>query len=277
MAVTASRASSAGRAQAGSLTPPRMRPRSRSAADGVRRAVRAPALGEGGHHAHLLGRKVLGAGRVRRGRAGSPRAGLARRAGSERRGGRRPADRQCGREDRDAGVGVVDPVDGHLVDPKPWRWARTSSSVSKNQRSSSRVAAGRSHVGADRLEAALGVGEACMQHAVSRQVVRAGDELALEARDAHGRCAAAAIRSRPRCARRAAERPAGAALAGRSRGRRPCRHDAGVAADQAAAGLVRGPSRSRRTTFRFGRSAASAAISGVASTLALSEIVMIQE
>ena len=38
-----------------------------------------------------------------------------------------------GADDVDARVGVVDPVDRHLVDAQPGRSARTSSSVSKNQ------------------------------------------------------------------------------------------------------------------------------------------------
>ena len=72
----------------------------------------------------------------------------------------------------------------------PARSASTSSSVSKNQPVSSTSGSSRcGDVGADRLEAALRVGEAGRQRAAQQQVVAAGDELPLRPADHPGAAA----------------------------------------------------------------------------------------
>ncbi len=88
------------------------------------------------------------------------------------------------RDDVHAGVGVVDPVDGHLVDPQ-------ARALGEHQHLGVEEPAGvlderqqpAGDVGADGLEAALGVGEAGLQGAAQEQVVAAGDELPLRAAD----------------------------------------------------------------------------------------------
>ena len=81
-------------------------------------------------------------------------------------------------------VGVVDPVHRHLVDPQ-------ARALGEHQQLGVEEPAGvldqrqqpARDVGADGLEAALGVGEAGLQRAAQEQVVAAGDDLALRAAD----------------------------------------------------------------------------------------------
>ena len=128
------------------------------------------------------------------------------------------------RDDVDPAVGVVDPVDRHLVDPQP-------GALGQHQQLGVEEPAGvldqrqqpAGDVGADRLEAALGVGEPGCQRAAQQQVVAAGDELPLGAADDPATRGPAGCRSRGRSARRSAGRPAAAARPGRWTGRRPCR------------------------------------------------------
>ncbi len=84
-----------------------------------------------------------------------------------------------GRDDVHPGVGVVDPVHRHLVDPQP-------GALGQHQQLGVEEPAGvlgerQQHAGLlapDRLEAALRVGESGAQAGVQQQVVAAGDDLA---------------------------------------------------------------------------------------------------
>ena len=122
-----------------------------------------------------------------------------------------------------ARVGVVDPVDRHLVDPQP---AALGEHEQLGVEEPAVVAdLGEQvveHVAADGLEAALGVGEARPQHGVQDAVVGARDELALRRRARRASRARAVSRSPGRSGPTAAARRAAAARAGPSRGRRPC-------------------------------------------------------
>ena len=130
-----------------------------------------------------------------------------------------------GAHDLHARVGVVDPVDRHLVDPQP---AALGEHEQLGVEEPAVVAHGVEQPGAERvgargLEAALRVAEARAQHGVQDRVVGARDQLALG--PAHD---AGAVRE-PRPDREVAvarqqrgdERQQ--RRAGRSRGRRPCR------------------------------------------------------
>ena len=89
-----------------------------------------------------------------------------------------------GADDVDARVGVVDPVDRHLVDPQP-------APLGEDEQLGVEEPGVVAHVGeqavervaADGLEAALRVGEAGAQRRVQEAVVAARDDLALRAAD----------------------------------------------------------------------------------------------
>ena len=108
--------------------------------------------------------------RQRAGRERAPDAGHAAQVGDG------------GRDDVDAAVGVVDPVDRHLVDAQ-------AGPLGQHEQLGVEEPAGvlderqepAGAVGADRLEAALRVGEARPQRRAQQQVVAARDELALGA------------------------------------------------------------------------------------------------
>ena len=102
--------------------------------------------------------------------------------GGRARAARRRAGPARRRDDVDTGVGIVDPVDRHLVDPEAGALGQHEElgveepAAVLDQREQLPGA-----VGADRLEAALRVGEAGPERCVEDPVVRAGDHLALRA------------------------------------------------------------------------------------------------
>ena len=102
----------------------------------------------------------------------------------------------------------------------PPRWAITSSSVSKNQPSSRARQQGPDDVLADRLEAALGVGEARAEAFAAAGCSRGRAPPLGPAH--HSRAAGEPAADRHVRAPRAAARPAAAGRPGRWRGRRPC-------------------------------------------------------
>ena len=112
-----------------------------------------------------------------------------RRCRGSARSARRPAAGRCraGRRSRcarsstrESGSSIQSTGTSWMRSPR--RWASTSSSVSKNQASSRTSASSASATSrADRLEAALGVGEPRAQRRVQDRVVRARDQLALGA------------------------------------------------------------------------------------------------
>ena len=130
-------------------------------------------------------------------------------------------------------------------------------------------------VGADRLEAALRVGEPGGQRRPQDQVVAARDDLALGARAPPGSRGPAGCRSPGRSGRRSAAPPAAAARPDRWTGRRPCRP---APARRSRPHRVQRPAAAlllQRAPRTSGSSAASrAAIAGVASMLALSAMVI---
>ena len=87
-----------------------------------------------------------------------------------------------GRNDVDASVGVVDPVDGHLVDPQ-------AASLRQHQQLGVEEPSGvfdlgdqrRRHITTDRLEPALRIGEVSAERRVEDEVVATGDDLAVRA------------------------------------------------------------------------------------------------
>ena len=92
------------------------------------------------------------------------------------RAARRRAGRQRRRDDVDARVGVVDPVDRHLVDAHPAALRRDQQlGVEEPRLVVHRVEQLGQHIGADGLEAALRVGEPRAQRDVQDAVVRARD------------------------------------------------------------------------------------------------------
>ncbi len=173
----------------------------------ARRPPRAPPAARGpSWRAHLADRQ----------RAGGERA--AERARS--RAGRSAAVR----DDVDAAVRVVDPVDRHLVDAQAGPLGQHQqlgveepAAVLDQRQQLPRA------VGADRLEPALGVGEAGAQRRAQEQVVASARSAPASCRARPASRAPGGCRSRRRCARSAAARPAAAARSGRSTGRRPCR------------------------------------------------------
>ena len=124
----------------------------------------------------------------------------------------------------DPGVGVLDPVDGHLVDAQPVALGQHQQlgveepAVVLNHRQQQP-----GHVGPQRLEAALGVGDPGAQGRPDDQVVAAGDHLALQAPRDPGARAPAGSRWPGRSARTAAAPPGAAGRRDRWTGRRPCR------------------------------------------------------
>ncbi len=129
-----------------------------------------------------------------------------------------------GREDVDPAVRVVDPVDRNLVDPRPGAFGQHQQfgveepPVVLDQR---QQFAG--HIRANRLEAALGVGEPGGQGASQDLVVATGNDLPLGAADHPGNRGATGCRWPGRSGRRSAGRAAAAGRPGRWTGRRPCR------------------------------------------------------
>jgi hypothetical protein len=146
--------------------------------DGVRDRGEHPDHDE---HRHL---EPQPSGACLRGDPAEPDSHLAQREPPARQAGPEPYDAaqvvQRGLHDVDATVGVVDPVDGHLVDPEPGTLGDREQLgveepllvVHERQQLPCRVAA-------DRLEAALGVAEPDPQRPTQDQVVAAGDQLAL--------------------------------------------------------------------------------------------------
>ena len=90
--------------------------------------------------------------------------------------GQVPPGRLC---DPDAAVGIVDPVDGHLVDAQPVVLGDEQQlGVEEPLVVVDLGQEGRRGIGSQGLEAALGVVEVGREHGVQQQVVGAGDELA---------------------------------------------------------------------------------------------------
>ena len=164
-------------------------------------------------------------------------------AASSRATPRRSLER--GAHDVDARVGVVDPVDRHLVDAQAAPLGEHEQlGVEEPAVVADVAAAGRR---ARRARTALKPHCASEKRARSVGVQERGCSRARSARawgrGRRARRARAACRSRRRCGRRAAARRAAAGRAGRSRGRRPCRRRRGVArrprrAQRAAAALA---------------------------------------
>ena len=184
-----------------------------------------------------------------------------------------------GRDDVDARVRIVDPVDGHLVDPQPAPLGEHEQlGVEEPAVVAHVVQQLASGVAAHGLEAALRVGEARAQHGVQQAVVGCARSARAWGRGRRARRAPAACRSRGRCGRTAAARRAAAgAQVGREvdvhvgddvapvagRPRRAQRAPAALAVEAQDA-----TPRSRRASAR--------AIAGVASVLALSAITIRQ-
>ena len=160
---------------------------------------------------------------------------------------------------------------------KPRRSASTRSSVSKNQPSSSTsAAASRGHVGRIALKPHCASENPARRRGAQQQVVGARDGSRFgprtTARRAPGGC-----RSRRRCGRTRAGRPAAGAPPGRSTGRRPCsrrRRRRSPTTLRAAPG--RGPSASRWSAPHAASSGPAGRSPSVASVLALSAIAIRQ-
>ena len=182
-----------------------------------------------------------------------------------------------GGDDVDAAVRVVDPVHRHLVDAQ-------ARALGQHQQLGVEEPAGvldqrqqpPGDVGADGLEAALGVGEPGRQRAAQQQVVGARDELPLRPADHPRRRGRAGCRWPGRSARRSAGRPAAAGRRGRWRGRRRSRPAPARRRPPRPSRSARPrPFSASRTAATPASSAASArAIAGVASVLALSAMVI---
>ena len=126
--------------------------------------------------------------------------------------------------DVDPRVGVVGPVHRYLVDAQPGPLGQHQQLGVEEPAA---VLGARQQlaglVRADRLEAALGVGESRAERRLQQQVVAAGDAVRGAARAPPGTRGPAGCRWRRRCARTAAARRGGAARSGRWTSRRPCR------------------------------------------------------
>ena len=168
-----------------------------------------------------------GGGRLERGPAELPAHLRERQCAT----GQRPTD-PCdslqvvlgGADDVDPGIRVVDPIHRHLVNAQPAALGEDQQlgvekpPVVLHQRQQLLR-----HVGPDRLEPALRVGEMRGQRAAQDQVVATGDELPLRVRGSPVIRGAAGYRSRCRNDRRSTARPAATGRRDRWRDRRPYR------------------------------------------------------
>ena len=181
------------------------------------------------------------------------------------------------RHDVDPRVGIVDPVDGYLVDAHAGPLGQEEElGVEEPPRVLDERQQGAGPVGADGLEPALGVGEARRQGGAQQRGCST-------ARSPRAWCRAPRATRGPgecrwpcRCGPRRAVRPAGAPRPGRWTGRRPCRR-APRRRSATTPGAVPGPGpcrRGARRTQALARRSRSRAIAHVASVLALSATVI---